>query len=180
MNRTCSVDGCDRQCRVRGWCQTHYTRWLRNGDVHTVHVNRPQPKKPCKFEGCKKPRQARGLCKTHWLRWRKHGDPNVVAVNPSMLRGAQNAKWRGDGVGYNTMHHRLRLYRGRATGYICMHCGSLAQQWAYDHADPDERIGDAGRGRRFRYSTDLNHYIPLCRRCHRRFDLANLGRGTHG
>lgn len=32
--RLCSIDGCERRADSRGWCQTHYMRWRRNGDVH--------------------------------------------------------------------------------------------------------------------------------------------------
>lgn len=28
----CSVPGCDRTSRKRGWCQPHYLRWWRHGD----------------------------------------------------------------------------------------------------------------------------------------------------
>jgi hypothetical protein len=29
----CSVDGCSGRHYARSWCQSHYERWLRNGDV---------------------------------------------------------------------------------------------------------------------------------------------------
>jgi hypothetical protein len=29
---TCAIQDCDRKHRARGWCSTHYTRWLRTGD----------------------------------------------------------------------------------------------------------------------------------------------------
>ena len=32
-NRTCSVDGCERPSRKRGWCEMHYQRWRKNGSV---------------------------------------------------------------------------------------------------------------------------------------------------
>jgi len=33
---TCSVAGCERPRQARGWCGTHYARWLRCGDVRIV------------------------------------------------------------------------------------------------------------------------------------------------
>lgn len=38
--RTCSIPDCDRSSRKRGWCQLHYSRWLRHGDplfVKEIH-----------------------------------------------------------------------------------------------------------------------------------------------
>lgn len=31
-DRTCTIDGCTRRVRARGWCGAHYERWKRNGD----------------------------------------------------------------------------------------------------------------------------------------------------
>lgn len=33
---TCSVEGCEKPARKRGWCDMHHSRWLRYGDVHYV------------------------------------------------------------------------------------------------------------------------------------------------
>lgn len=30
--RSCSIRGCDRPSRKRGWCEFHYNRWRRSGD----------------------------------------------------------------------------------------------------------------------------------------------------
>lgn len=30
--RTCSIDGCERAVEARGWCPTHYHRWIAHGD----------------------------------------------------------------------------------------------------------------------------------------------------
>ena len=29
---TCSIEGCDKRAKVRGWCDKHYRRWKRHGD----------------------------------------------------------------------------------------------------------------------------------------------------
>lgn len=31
-NNLCSVTGCDKPTKSRGWCEMHYTRWRNNGD----------------------------------------------------------------------------------------------------------------------------------------------------
>lgn len=33
---TCSVDGCERSARARGWCPMHYSRWRHHGDPTVV------------------------------------------------------------------------------------------------------------------------------------------------
>lgn len=64
---------------------------------------------------------------------------------------------------YGTAHVRMRRDRGRASGYTCIGCGATAADWAYDHADPEERFctitGNA-------FSVDAEHYDPMCRSCH--------------
>lgn len=37
----CSVTGCDRPVRSRGWCEPHYTRWRNYGDPEAM----PEPKR---------------------------------------------------------------------------------------------------------------------------------------
>lgn len=38
IERTCTVDGCDKPLRSTGaeWCKMHYHRWYRHGSVETV------------------------------------------------------------------------------------------------------------------------------------------------
>lgn len=42
---TCSIEGCNRPVKIksRGWCQTHYFRWRRNGDPLAVKTPAPPP-----------------------------------------------------------------------------------------------------------------------------------------
>jgi lambda repressor-like predicted transcriptional regulator len=39
--RVCTIDGCDKLVRARGWCSKHYQRWQRHGDP-SVYVGRNQ------------------------------------------------------------------------------------------------------------------------------------------
>ena len=75
-------------------------------------------------------------------------------------------------VGYRAAHARVVAARGRASSYSCVgDCGRPAVDWAYDNDDPDEVIDTVG-GKPLRYGLDSDHYQPMCRQCHQRFDHA--------
>lgn len=78
--------------------------------------------------------------------------------------------------GYAGLHRRLERQRGHASEFSCDECGDPAQEWAYDHSDPDE-ITDDPDGRP--YSLDFERYRPLCVSCHRRSDMQDSCRKGH-
>jgi hypothetical protein len=73
-----------------------------------------------------------------------------------------------DLVGYGGAHWRVRAVHGRAVEQECRHCGRAASHWAYDNADPAEQRHSDGR----RYSSNPDHYLPLCVSCHKKHDAA--------
>lgn len=169
----CDIEGCDRPVFVksRGWCRTHYHRWHRHGDPLIDTVRKPHIPKPCSIEGCDEPSMCRSWCNAHYQRWYKFGDP-LTFKGPQ--RGAERYNWLGDDAGYMQAHDRVRRSRGKASEHPCQHCMKPAEQWAYDHADPDERseiqVDRGGEPSTLTYSLDLEHYVPLCIPCHLRFD----------
>lgn len=79
-NGTCSIDGCDRPAKSRGWCASHYNRWLRLGDPGAAGFNpvtRRAPDRFCSVDGCDRLAEHRGWCNAHYIRWRIHGDPTA-------------------------------------------------------------------------------------------------------
>lgn len=54
----CSIEGCDKEARSKGWCSMHYTRWLRHGDPLVILRN--QHKKPLRKDDSNKE-----LCLSH-------------------------------------------------------------------------------------------------------------------
>jgi hypothetical protein len=152
LKRTCAEDGCEGASRSLGLCLKHYTRLHRNGT--TDLLNRKTQPETCTIEGCEKPTRYHGWCRMHAARWERHGDTAVVIV-----------KQRAEVVAYRQAHKRLCDDRGPASDHSCQHCGMPAQDWAYNHADPDERQSEHGP-----YSLDPAHYLPLCRRCHSYYD----------
>lgn len=67
---------------------------------------------------------------------------------------------------YEGAHRQVRRQRGKASAHACVECGNRADEWAYDHADPDEVQGEHP------YSLKPEHYHPMCRSCHYKGDLA--------
>lgn len=77
-DRTCSVDGCDRPAKTRGWCATHYRRWQRTGNPGAAELMRQAKLAPgatCSVDGCDRPEQGKTFCRLHYQRFAKTGDP---------------------------------------------------------------------------------------------------------
>ena len=117
----------------------------------------------CGLEGCTNKHNAKGLCLTHYYRLKRHG--NFEKPVRKMPCSEGNPNWRGDLAAYMTVHSRLQAEKGPASAHQCVDCEGRAKDWAFTYTCTDPK------GSRFGpYSTDLKHYQPMCRQCHRRFD----------
>jgi len=164
----CAVEGCPRPSHTRGWCQTHYARWRRHGDAGPAEILKVEHIDVCTVEDCSERGQMRrGMCNNHYRRLLRYGTPTPTDEQRS-TKGERCSRWLGDAVDYGAVHRRIKMERGPAKVWPCQHCGDQAAHWAYDHTDPNEKVSDRGR-----YSTDPDHYIPLCHRCHVKFDDNN-------
>jgi len=103
----------------------------------------------------------------HYQRMKRNGSLELAA--PNYATGQRSGMWRGDEVTYKPAHFRVIRLRGSASLHLCANCGGSAQDWAYDHRDPNELTCSA-TGRK--YSADPDRYMPLCRSCHKRIDNA--------
>lgn len=73
--KKCSVEGCERPIRARGWCSTHYSKWQRNGDPLKTHPSRLR--KSCSVDGCAEMVHARKVCHKHYLRLKRTGSTEI-------------------------------------------------------------------------------------------------------
>jgi len=132
----------------------HLQRWQKHGDPSVTLKGGAKPTTlGCTIPGCDQTHKAKGYCQLHYWRWRDHGDPLHQPKLPGILT-------------YTSVHRIVRRERGQADAHPCARCGGRAEQWAYDHGDPDERF-ESGQGP---YSLSVDRYIPLCVRCHIEFD----------
>lgn len=120
----------------------------------------PKPPRP--------PRQCKGEC------GRESTTPTSNYCGTCRLAKQQAKRTPDAEVGYSLAHQRVARFRGRPGSHQCEHCDQPAEDWAYDHADPAEKIGTTNRGKSAPFSVDPAHYLPLCRRCHHATDLAHV------
>lgn len=84
----CSVEGCKRSYRAKGYCEVHFKKW-RAGEM---------PKKTrykiCTEENCRKPMIRWGLCEAH-LRARK-GEPEQQGASTAEPAAAAPAATAGE------------------------------------------------------------------------------------
>lgn len=149
-------------------CNMHYQRWRRHGTTarldrseYKPRARKPRPDPvPCAVDDCDRVADipSRGWCRMHYLRWHRHGDPLARPARPPS---------------YDSTHAKLRRDRGPAKDHPCAEgCGSQAEHWSYDGRDPDEKWTPwrDGSGRLMPYSTNLEHYHPVCVKCHYRIN----------
>lgn len=173
---TCIVEECIKLSRASGgaYCEMHYYRLRRNG---TTDQLRPWSRREgtCKVDDCESPVDAtQGMCQMHATRVVRHGDPLAVThpKDRNIPRGEEHDRWTGSDATYKAVHLRVKAAHGPASSHLCADCGGKAEQWSYDHSDPDERISEDGRA----YSLSTDHYFPRCVSCHKRYDYAVLRR----
>jgi hypothetical protein len=122
---TCAVDDCEAVSRKRGWCGTHYNRWLKYGDPNAT------PKRPARYaddavclaDGCQSRPKKRYLCDAHYARFLKHGDTSVNLTGRTVYRYGPDHECtvdgcrRRDGVrkGMCEMHYFRLLRTGSTT-----------------------------------------------------------------
>jgi hypothetical protein len=69
--KTCTVAGCKRAYRAKGFCFFHYKKW-RAGEMEA----KPGRYKTCSKPDCKKKVAGHGLCQEHFDAWTKSRKKN--------------------------------------------------------------------------------------------------------
>ena len=138
---TCSIAGCEKPRKARGWCSAHWSRWQRHGDPA---YQRPKP--DCSIEDCERGQYARGWCNRHYQRWRNNGDPLALrkctdpeaaflARTEPIVGEPAHIIWTGalDGRGYGLLHVNGRMVRAHRYAWEREH-GPIPDGMVIDHA----------------------------------------------
>lgn len=169
-DRTCCVEGCINPIyQGRIYCGSHFMKWYRRGDPLWV--------RPPYFKDLAGQRFGL-LTASHrvgfkWVCQCDCGKETTVLVG-DLNRGSARScgclkSPRTETAGYYAVHDRVYREKGKARDHQCCACGETAKQWAYDHADPDERASKNGP-----FSLHPSHYQPMCISCHKIFDMAHI------
>lgn len=130
----CDVATCTRPAETRGWCNGHYDRWRRYGDVRASTPFRERLPDRCSIPGCgNRPRGMRPdpLCGKHLWRVRVHGNTELE-VRPikcldcdEMVMPVSLKANRLKRCGACSRKHRVNVDReARAsTPRVCTDCG---------------------------------------------------------
>ena len=86
--------------------------------------------------------------------WIKKIEPNIKRIK---VFGKKNSAWKGKNVGYYGIHHWVNNNKG--TPKKCEICG-IESAKKYEWANKDHK-----------YKRNLNDYLRMCTRCHRKYDL---------
>lgn len=164
-NPRCSFPGCANPSKATngGLCQGHHWQSERGYEL------RPLRKKVyrgprCNHPGCPKPSNGQGFCGGHRDQMRRYGRTWDIH---------RRSVW--DHCRYDAAHRRVHAQFGRAADNLCIECGELAADWAYDHTDPTELHEDRGMGIGLLfYSRFPEFYAPMCKKCHKVADTRRV------
>lgn len=77
----CTIEGCGRPHKARGYCSVHYQQFKRGVPITTEIATRGRyDGLTCSAVDCDGEVKAHGLCKRHYARLRRHGDPEHQRV----------------------------------------------------------------------------------------------------
>lgn len=105
--RICSIEGCEKRAKSRGWCSMHYRRWRLTGDVGPAETLRiPRPVGQCSVPECDKLQRSPGVqyCEMHYARMYRTGSLEVRPVYTNQVCLAEGCERERTDIGMCYMH----------------------------------------------------------------------------
>ena len=103
--KVCKVEDCGKNAYVKGFCSSHYKRFLRHGDPLKGNADRGKYK-TCTVAGCDSKHYGNGYCIKHNARNKAHGDPNILLKDPDRKCDVKGCGNKHVANGYCRKHYR--------------------------------------------------------------------------
>lgn len=192
--RICEVPECGMKHVARGYCSKHYAQRKQAGEFLDT---RPKGRVGCLAQDCDvKKHHSKGYCQKHYSLFCKWGESLKPPIKPEkspcwcgqpatrgdMCHNHYQIWWwnnrggdaekrtRREVVGYEAMHYRLRVDRGKASEFPCVECQSPAMEWSLNH-DAETLVSVKGGRIGSLYSLNIMDYSPRCKKCHDTYDV---------
>lgn len=85
--KLCSVEGCEKTAKGRGFCSAHY-----------MSIYRASVLKSCSIDDCPNKENTGGLCPKHYKRLQTHGDVTVVKTFGPRNKTVKAIEWLEDAI----------------------------------------------------------------------------------
>ena len=115
--KKCSVEGCERKHKTKGYCSMHYQRHYRGSPLS----GRPPKPAMCSVEGCERKHKAKGYCNTHYQRQRQNILLSGRPPKPAMCSVEGCERYRLAKGYCNTHYHTIDRNKKKACKIIYKH-----------------------------------------------------------
>lgn len=131
----CSVEGCERESKIRGYCIRHYKQIWKYGEIKSVSEKTKYPK-ICSVEGCERETDRKGYCTKHYYQMYEHGkiiertirDPNIFILKENIYEiymFDKNGKQKGIAIIDKEDYEKIKNYKWYMKGDSEVFCMSL-------------------------------------------------------
>jgi len=118
--RLCKIEGCLRKHRSNGYCEMHFGRWQRGGNLTVAgYICNPQPEK-CIVGGCDRKARTHSFCELHYKRFKKYGNP---LFNKRTISTKVKKQCRACGKEYFTWKSQIKHRGSNYCSRKCLHLG---------------------------------------------------------
>jgi len=177
----CTMEGCGRPHKARGYCQTHYMQLKRGAPITAEIRTRVRVKADeCAEDGCAEPVKAKGLCKMHYQRLLRHGHvKNRNRAKPFAICSIKTCDNHVYALGLCHPHY-LKTRDWRSQGFTAQDYERLfeAQNGVCAICSKPETVIDSRYGKTKDLAIDHDHQTGairalLCSNCNRGLGLFN-------